>query len=239
MIGGFIVEGSTPKKVVIRGLGPSLTLTGALADPVLSLYDSSGKQIATNDNWTTNRIAILGTQLAPTSERESAILTTLAPGSYTAIVQDHNNQPGLALAEIYDLDAAHSALANISTRGQVGAGDDVMIGGFIVGGKNPTNLLVRALGPSLSKSGITSPLSDPVLEIHDASGALITSNDNWRTSQQSEIAATGIPPTNDLESAILLTVNPGSYTAIVHGKTYGVGVALVEVYNLDAPVAAK
>jgi hypothetical protein len=237
LIGGFIIEGSKPKKVLIRGLGPSLPLTGALGDPVLTLYDSSGTQIASNDNWTSSRLAILGTQLAPASERESAILTTLPPGDYTAIVQDHDNQPGLALVEAYDLDPTDSALANISTRGQVGIGDDVMIGGFIVGGQDPTNLLVRALGPSLAKSGIESPLSDPVLEIHDASGSLIMSNDNWRTTQESEIAATGIPPANDLESAIFLSLSPGSYTAIVHGQSDSTGIALVEVYNLDANAA--
>jgi Matrixin len=239
MIGGFIIDGATPKKVLLRALGPSLSLTGALGDPVLSLYDSSGTQIVTNDNWTTNRIAILGSSLAPTSERESAILITLTPGSYTAVVEDHNRQPGLALVEVYDLDVAQSALANISTRGEVGAGDDVMIGGFIVGGQDPTELLVRGIGPSLSKNGIAFPLGNPVLEIHDASGTIIMSNDDWRATQQSEITATGLQPSNDLESAVLLTVTPGAYTAIVRGQNNSTGVALVEVYNLDANSTAK
>ena len=206
---------------------------------MLFLHDSSGAQIATNDNWTTNRIAILGSSLAPTSERESAILITLAPGSYTAIVEDGNHQPGLALIEVYDLDLAQSALANISTRGQVGAGDEVMIGGFIVGGQDPTKLLVRGIGPSLSKGGIAFPLSNPLLEIHDASGAVIMSNDDWRETQQSEISATGLQPSNDLESAALLTVSPGAYTAIVRGQNNSTGIGLVEVYNLDAHSTAK
>jgi hypothetical protein len=239
MIGGFIIDGATPKKVLIRALGPSLTLTGALGDPVLSLYDSSGTQVATNDNWTTNRIAILGSSLAPTSERESAILITLTPGSYTAVVEDHNHQPGLALVEVYDLDVAQSALANISTRGEVGVGDAVMIGGFIVGGQDPTELLARGIGPSLSKNGIAFPLGNPVLEIHDASGTIIMSNDDWRATQQSEITATGLQPSNDLESAVLLTVIPGAYTVIVRGQNNSAGVALVEVYNLDAHSTAK
>ena len=234
MIAGFIVQGPKPKKLLIRGLGPSLPITGAMGDPVLTLFDSTGKQIATNDNWVTNRDNIIGTQLPPPSSRESAIVTTLTPGSYTAIVHDQRNQPGLALIETYDLDPGDSTLANISTRGTVRSGDDVMIAGFIIGGKNPTNVLVRALGPSLSKDAVTAPLKDPILEIHDAAGKLIMSNDNWRSTQAAKISATGLAPGNGLESAIVTALAPGSYTAIVRGQNSSTGVALVEVYNLDA-----
>ena len=178
MIGGFIVQGPDPKKVLIRGLGPSLPLTGALSDPVLDLYDSSGKLVASNDNWIANRLSIIGSQLAPTSERESAILATLQHGAYTATVRDSGNQPGLALVEVYDLDPKSSLLANISTRGKVETADNVMIGGFIIGGADPTKVLIRAIGPSLAAKGIVQPLADPVLELHDSSGNLISTNDN-------------------------------------------------------------
>ena len=239
MIGGFIVQGPDPKKVLIRGLGSSLPLTGALSDPILDLYDSTGKLIASNNDWASERLDILGTQLAPSSEREAAILMTLDPGAYTAVVHDRTNQPGQALVEVYDLAPGDSLLANISTRGKVEIGDGVMIGGFIIGGEDQTKVLVRAIGPSLAGQGILFPLVDPVLEIHDSAGTLISTNDNWRSTQQNEIIATGIAPTNDKESAILLTLDPASYTAIVRGQNSTTGVALVEVYNLDADSAGS
>jgi hypothetical protein len=234
MIGGFIIQGSDPKKVLVRALGPSLPITGAMDNPVLDLYDSTGKLLKSNDNWVSDRLNIIGSQVAPSSERESAISITLAPGSYTAVVHDSREQPGLALVEVYDLDAEHSVLANISTRGKVETGDAVMIGGFIVGGADPTEVLVRAIGPSLAKEGVSEPLSDPVLDLYDSNGRLISTNDNWRSTEQAAIAATGIAPLNDNESAILATLAPGSYTAIVRGQHLTSGVALVEVYNLDS-----
>lgn len=234
MIGGFIVQGDAPKKVLIRGLGPSLPISGAIGDPVLEMHDSSGEIIGTNDDWISQRVAILGSGLPPSSDREAAILMTLDPGSYTAVVRDATGQPGPSLIEVYDLDAKNSSVANISTRGQVGTGDNVMIGGFIIGGDQPAQVLVRALGPSLAGQGITLPLADPILEIHDSKGKVISTNDNWRSTEQAAIAATGIPPSNDKESAVLLTLAPGNYTAVVHGQNGMTGVGLVEVYNLDA-----
>jgi len=238
MIGGFIVQGPNPKKVLIRGIGPSLPLTGALSNPVLDLYDSFGKLLASNDNWISDRVNILGTQAAPTSERESAISMTLQPGAYTAVVRDLNDQPGLALVEVYDLDPKDSLLANISTRGKVQTADNVMIGGFIIGGADPTKVLLRAIGPSLATQGVLQPLADPILELHDGNGDIISTSDNWRSTQQAEIIATGIPPTDDRESAILTTLQPGSYTTIVRGQNNTTGVALVEVYNLDSATSA-
>jgi len=234
MVGGFIISGTDAKKVLIRGLGPSLPLTGAVSDPVLDLYDSSGTLIKTNDNWISDRLNVIGSTIPPTSEREAAILTTLSPGAYTAIVRDATGQPGLGLVEIYDLDPDHSVVANISTRGKVAAGDDVMIGGFIIGGAANTKVLVRAIGPSLSGQGVLAPLSDPVLELHDEYGSTISVNDNWRSTQQNEIIATGIPPTDEKEAAIVATLYSGSYTAIVSGQDGATGIALVEVYNLDS-----
>ena len=210
-----------------------------MSNPVLELHDSTGKLIASNDNWITDQLNILGSLIPPQSERESAILTTLQPGAYTAIVHDATNQPGLSLVEVYDLASKTSLVGNISTRGKVGTGDNVMIGGFIIGGEDPTRVVIRAIGPSLGALGVALPLVDPVLEIHDSTGELISTNDNWRSTQQNEIVATGIAPTNDSESAILLTLDPGSYTAIVRGQNNATGVALVEVYNLDGASAAS
>lgn len=232
MIGGFIVQGPEPKRVLIRGTGPSLPLDATLSNPILDLYDGTGKLIGSNDNWISDRISILGSGLPPSSEREATILITLDPGAYTAILRDTNARPGLALVEVYDLEPADSLLANISTRGKVETGDNVMIGGFIIGGTDSTQVLIRAIGPSLAGVGVQAPLSDPVLELHDASGKLVSSNDNWRSTQQSEIVATGLPPENDAESAILTTLQPGGYTAIVRGQDETSGVALVDIYNL-------
>ena len=178
-----------------------------------------------------NKQAIINTTIPPTAPSESAILQTLAPGAYTAIVRGVNNETGIALVEAYDLDRTTDAkLANISTRGLVQTGDDVMIGGFIVLGSQNERVIVRAIGPSLP---VTGKLADPVLELHNSDGFLFASNDNWRDTQEDEIILTGIPPTNDAESAIVATLAPGSYTAIVRGVANTQGVALVEAYGLD------
>ncbi len=240
LIGGFIVTGSDAKKVILLAIGPSLTkagVAGALADPVLELHKPDGT-VVTNDNWKgTQEKAIIATGVAPKNDLESAIVATLAPGTYTAIVHGKNNGTGIGLVEVFDLDqAAASELANISTRGFVDTGDNVMIGGFIIGGGTVgtnASVLVRAIGPSLTKAGVAGALQDPTLELHDANGNLLRSNDNWKSTQKAAIIATGAPPTNDLESAIIDTLTPGNYTAIVRGKNNGTGVALVEVYNLQ------
>lgn len=229
LIGGFIVSGSQPKKLIIRGIGPSLPMQERLGDPVLELFNSSGQSIAANDNWNDapNRQEIIDSSVAPSHELESAILTTLQPGAYTAIVRGVDDGTGVALAELYDLDrTSGSKLANISTRGRVQTGVDVMIGGFIVLGADSQDVIIRAIGPSLSSSA----LQDPILELFDANGALLRANDNWRDAQEAEIRATGIPPTHDAESAIVATLSPGAYTAVVGGKNATTGVALVEVY---------
>ena len=243
LIGGFIVTGSAPKKVIIRGIGPSLAdfgLQGALADPTLELHDGTGSLIFSNDNWKdTQKQEILDTTIPPANDLESAIVATLAPGAYTAIVRGKDNGTGVAVVEAYDLSqAAGSKLANISTRGFVDTDNNVMIGGLIVGpaGTAGSTLLVRALGPSLSNFGIQNPLADPMLELHNGNGTAIASNDNWRDTQQASIQFAGIPPSNDLESAIVQTLAPGAYTAIVRGKNNGTGVGLIEVYDLTPTI---
>ena len=235
LIGGFIVTGTQPKKVILRAIGPSLPVAGALANPTLELHDPSGV-IASNDNWmdASNRQEIIDSTVAPTNPLESAILMPLPANNtaYTAIVQGVNGGTGVGLVEAYDLDGTvDSRLANISTRGRVQTGDDVMIGGFIVVGQTSQRVIVRAIGPSLSVPG---KLADPTLELHDANGMLLQTNDNWRTGgQEAEIIATTIPPSDDLESAIVRTLTAGSYTAIVRGVNGTTGVALVEVYALN------
>ena len=237
-IGGFIITGTDAKKVLIRGLGPTLTSFGvpnALQDPVLELHDSTGAVVVGNDNWKIpQETAIATTGLAPPDDHESAILLTLQPGSYTVIESGKNGTSGVGLIELYDVDAgANSHLSNISTRGVVQTGANVMIGGFIVSGANGSvNLIVRALGPSLAKFGVPSPLADPRLGLYDSNGTLMMSNDNWKDSQQAAIKNSGLQPPNDLDSAILVTLPTGNYTAIVRGKNGGTGVALVEVYRL-------
>jgi plastocyanin len=234
LIGGFIVTGTQPKSVVVRAIGPSLTLPGPLADPVLELHGPGAFSTMINDNWRSDQESeIMATTVPPTSDLESAIVFSLpANGSaYTAIVSGANSGTGIGVVEAYDLDsAADSKLANISTRGLVQTGENVLIGGFIIVGQNPMRVMVRAIGPSLSVQG---PLSDPTLELRNGDGGLIAFNDNWRSDQEAEIVATTIQPSNDLESALVQTLAPGNYTAVVHGVNNVTGVGLVEVYALD------
>ena len=234
LIGGFIVTGTQSKEVIVRAIGPSIPLSGVLADPVLELHDASTAIIASNDNWRTDQeSAILATGVAPTNDAEAAIVATLAPGAYTAVVSGSQSGIGIGLVEVYDLDQiVDSRLANISTRGFVGNNDNVLIGGFIVLGNNAAETIVRAIGPSLTSLGVIGALQDPELELHDSYGTLIVSNDDWRSDQESDILATGIAPDNNAESAIVKTLAPGAYTAIVSGKNGGTGVALVEIYGL-------
>jgi len=236
LIGGFIVGGSGSKQVLLRALGPTLTqfgVTGVLADPTLELHDGSGALITSNDNWKDiQQAAIAATGKAPPNDLESAILHTFNPGKYTAIVRGRNNTTGVALVEAYDIDQAiDTTLTNISTRGFVDVGQNAMIGGFI-SGNGLVRVIVRALGPTLSQFGVPNVLADPMLELHDANGALIASNDNWSDTQQTEIQASGFAPPNNAESAIIATRPPGNTTAIVTGKNNTTGNGLVEVYIL-------
>jgi hypothetical protein len=233
LIGGFIVTGTESKKVIVRGIGPSLPMPGKMLNPMLELHDPSGVVIATNDDWgqNENSAEIFDSGVAPTNPSESAILMDLAPGSYTAVLTGVNQTTGTAVVEVYDLDgAADAKLANISTRAFVQGGDNVLIGGLIVVGQSAADAIVRAIGPSLTVPGA---MADPTLELRDANGILLSSNDNWRSTQETAIIATGVAPTRDAEAAIVTTFSPGSYTAIVRGVNGSTGVAVVEVYQLD------
>jgi phospholipase/lecithinase/hemolysin len=236
---GFIVTGTDSKEVIVRGLGPSLEVNGVpltdlLADPTLSLYQGD-TLIMTNDNWKDSQEAeIEATGIPPMDDPESAIVATLAPGSYTAILSGTNGGTGNGQVEVYDLDTTvNSTLANASTRGFVQTGDNVLIAGFIVGIGESDTIVVRAIGPSLADMGVADPLLDPTLDLYDANGVILVSDDNWRDSQETLIQSTGLTPTNDAESAIIKSLGPGNYTAVVRGKDDTTGVALVEVYNLQ------
>lgn len=244
LIAGFIIDGVDPKRVLIRGIGPSLNLDNALPDPTLELHQDS-TAIATNDNWktsadgTSQQVEIESTGLAPSNDSESAILATLTPGQYTAVVSGRDDGTGLGLVEVYDVgQGANSNVANISTRAFVGTGDEILIGGFISDGP-AAKVIVRGIGPSLAGADVSGALQDPAIELHDANGTTTATNDNWKTndqtgqSQEAEVRATGLPPSNDAEAALVATLPPGLHTAIVRGKNDTTGIALVEVYKLQ------
>lgn len=236
MIGGFIITGTEPKTEIVRGIGPSLTVPGALADPVIEVHGPSGQLLGVNDNWrdADTRQQIADSGLSPSNDLESALWGIIEPGAYTVIVRGHNETTGIGLFEVYDLDlTANSRLANVSTRGFVGTGDNLLIGGVIMTGSAPTRVLFRAIGPSLADFGVPNALQDPILELYDGNGQLITTNYNWRDDQEAEIIATGIPPSNDRESAIVRALSPGAYTAIVRGNNNTSGIGRVEAYTLN------
>lgn len=234
MIGGFILEGTKQKRVIIRALGPSTRLRGALQDPTLELRDRRGVLLQKNDNWRdTQAQEIISTGIPPRNNSESAIVATLPANrnAYTAIVRGVNDTTGTALLEVYDLDSTapgNSRFANISTRGVVGTGDNVMIGGFIIPSPQAQPVAVRAIGPS---TGISGALADPSLELYNANGALVGSNDNY--SFDYRIYQNKLTPANSSEAALARTLAPGRYTAVVRGAGNTTGIALVEVYGLE------
>jgi hypothetical protein len=244
-IGGFIITGSVPKHVVLRAIGPSLGQAGvsnALADPVLELHGPAGFVTIINDNWRDNQeVMIAATGLAPLNNFEAAIDATLLPGAYTAIVRGKDNTSGVALVEVYDINQSVPAkLANMSTRALVGAGDDIVIAGFILDGSPPQagdRIVVRGVGPSLTALGVANALADPKLELRDSDGALIASNNNWQddSAQAAELASANLSPTNNLESGLAMTLPPGLYTALLSGANNSAGIGLIEVYDRGTP----
>jgi hypothetical protein len=241
-IGGFIITGSVPKRVLVRVLGPSLAqfaLSDVLDDPLLELHGPGTFATVTNNDWredAAQRAQIEATGLAPSNDRESAIDITLAPGSYTALAYGKNNSFGLALIEVYDLSQSVAAkLANISTRASVGAGDNIVIAGFILGAQNGADrIVVRGMGPSLAAARISNALANPILELRDSNGGLIVANNDWQDdpSQAAELGTLGLAPSDKLESGIVRTLPPGRYTALLSGASDGTGVGLVEVYDV-------
>jgi hypothetical protein len=241
MIGGFIISGSTPKKVVVRGMGPLLAsfgITDFLKDPYLELRSSSNVLLQFNDNWKDSQQAeIQSLGLAPNDDREAVIVTTLAPGTYTALLTGKNGTTGVGLVEVYDVNpTVDSQLGNLSTRGFVQGGNDVLIAGFLLGGANTGNdrIAIRGLGPSLAQFGLNPVLADPTLELHDQNGATLITNDDWATDPVSaaNLIANNLAPSDPKEAAIFTSLPPGTFTAILAGKNSGTGIGIVEVYNL-------
>ncbi len=238
LIAGFIVTGDVPKRILIRGLGPSLAasnVSGALQNPLLELNGGT----STNDNWKSGgqQAEIEATGIPPTDDRESAMIATLNPGAHSAVLRGVDNTTGIGLVEVYDLaQGVNAKLANISSRGFVQTGNDVMIGGFILGPASNSSsiVVVRAIGPSLGSRGVANPLANPTLELRDSQGGLIDSNDDWQQgSNSTTISNRGLAAENSKESALLAIPPPGNYTAIVSGVDNTVGVGLVEVYQLQ------
>jgi hypothetical protein len=242
MIGGFIITGNVTKPVVLRGMGPSLVNSGVpaatiLNDPFLELHGADGSLVMKNNNWKDDQRSLIeGTIFQPTDDRESVIVATLQPGNYTAVLTGVNQTTGVGLVEVYDNNlAADSALANISTRGYVVTADNVMIGGFTLGGNNaPARMAVRGLGPSLSRFGLSNLLADPTLQLYNANGTVMISNDDWTDDPASAalLLANGLALQDTHESGIFMTLPPGAFTAILAGKNGGTGIGLVEIYNL-------
>jgi hypothetical protein len=238
IIGGFIINGADSKNVIIRGIGPSLSafFSGALANPTLELFQGTTLLTSNNDWKDTQQAQIEATGLQPGNDLESAIVQTLAPGSYTAVLRGLGDTTGIGVVEVYDLNqTANSKLANIATRGFVEAGDNVMIGGLIIGpdAASTARLVVRAIGPSLTPFGIEGALQDPTVELKDANGGTLSSNNDWQKGQPTELQQLGLAPSDPRESALVTTLAPGAYTAIVRGAGNTAGVALVEVYHVQ------
>jgi hypothetical protein len=244
-IGGFIVTGSASKHVILRAIGPSLTQFGVpdvLADPVLELHGPVSFVTITNNDWRDDpaqEALILASGIPPTNDLESAIDAILAPGEYTAILRGNGNTSGVALVEVYDLNPAGPAkLANISTRAFVSTGDNIVIAGFVLGSNSGDDRIVlRGMGPSLTATGVPNALADPTLDLRDANGALLDSNNDWQDdpAQAAELIAAGLAPTNNLESGIAMVLPPGLYTALLAGVNNGTGIGLVEVYDRGSP----
>jgi uncharacterized Zn-binding protein involved in type VI secretion len=233
------------KKILVRAIGPSLVpfgITDAVANPTLDIFDANNTKIASNDNWKTTQVGgiitsdqfaeINGSGLAPGNDLESAIIANLAPGSYTAVVRGANNSVGTGVVDAFDLSTGSTArLANVATRGLIQPGDKLMIGGFIVQ-NGSVRVVVSALGPSLAAFGINNALPDTTLQLRDQNGAIVRENDNWMSDQKTELEATGLQPTNNLEAALVQTIAPGQYTAQVRGKPEATGIGVVQVFFL-------
>jgi hypothetical protein len=248
LIEGFIVQGpaGSVKKIMVRAIGPSLIpfgITDALANPTLEIHDSSNAIVATNDDWKTTQLgglitsdqtaAIIASQVAPTDDLESAIIADLASGDYTAVVRGLGNTTGTGVVDAFDLSASSPArLANIATRGLIQPGDKLMIVGFIIQ-NGPVKAVIRAIGPSLIAFGIANALPDTTLQLRDQNGDIVLENDDWQTTQKQELEDTGLQPTNDLEAAVVTTLQPGQYTAQVRGKGDASGIGVVQVYFLQ------
>jgi hypothetical protein len=235
-IGGFVISGSRPKTVVVNARGPSLTafqVAGALANPFLQLVSQADSSVLANDDWTSSpdAAAIQALGLAPPHARESSIKARLNPGAYTAVVSGVGGTLGVGIVEVFEVDEPEVPLTNLSARGQVVTGDNVMIGGFIIQGDSRQTVVVRARGPSLAAQQVAGVLSNPVLQLVRRSDGAVFENDDWRTdANASLLQASGFAPSDDRESAIYANLEPGAYTVVVRGAGGATGVAIFEVF---------
>jgi hypothetical protein len=233
---GFIITGTQPKRLTVRGLGPLLPVKENLGDPTLELHEPSGA-VVVNDNWRDTQQDELKAAIPPTNDYESAIVKSLTPGGYSVVLAGKGGTTGVGLLEVYDLDlAVDSKLANISARGFVGKGDDVLIGGTIILGSGTTTVVFRAIGPTLSSApfNIATALQDTTLELHDGQGGLIAFNDNWQESQDGGASIpANLRPSDPREAAIVRQLSPGAYTAVVRGKGNTTGIGLIEAYQIN------
>jgi hypothetical protein len=248
LIEGFIVQGpqGSSKKIIVRAIGPSLSAFGVadpLLNPILEIHDSNNATVATNNDWRVTQVGglITGDQsgeigasgVAPSNDLESAIIANLTPGSYTAVVRGANNTTGTGVVDAYDLSGTSAArLANVATRGLIQPGDKLMIAGFIIQ-NGSARVVISAIGPSLTAFGITNALPDTTLQLRDQNGAIVRENDDWMSDQKTELQATGVQPTNNLEAALVQTIAPGQYTAQVRGKPEATGIGVVQVFFLQ------
>jgi hypothetical protein len=237
-IAGFIMQGSTSKRILMRAIGPSLQASSGIANPlqnpVLELHDSNGG-VTINDDWrSAQETEIQQSGAAPTDNRESAIIANLPPGNHTALIRGAGGSTGVGVVEVFDLQPDQGELGNLSVRGNVQADDNVLIAGIIVGAGEPKRVLFRGIGPELKAHGVPTALDDTTMELRDVNGVLLGTNDNWGDAgNATEIAGTGIAPVDSRESAILLTLGPGHYTSIVRGANGKTGIGLAEAYKLS------
>lgn len=242
-INGFIVSGTGLKTVILRALGPTLASFGiseTMADPTLAVYDKAGNLVAANDNWADTQAPFFGPggaghDLQPNSALESALVVQLPAGNYTAVAQGNNGNAGIVLTDLYDFGGDSGVtLFNISARAYVDGADRVLIGGIIVGGSNSAPMIMRALGPSLAKFGIGNALADPALDLYDANGTLLGTNDDWisDSAQMAVMVAAGYALSDSHEAAIAVTLAHGNYTVIVRGSNLTAGTALFDAYRL-------
>jgi hypothetical protein len=242
--GAAWLESTGRERVIIRGIGPSLSQFGVfnvLYDPVIELYGP--ESTITNNNWReTQEAEIQATGIPPSNDLEAAIVGTLGPGSYTVIMRGNSPSPsGVGLIEIYDLnEGVDSKLANLSTRGFVSTADNIVIAGFLIGdrGVGKDRIVVRGIGPSLAPGSFppSAVLANPTLELRDSNGALLVANNDWQENpeQAAEITEVGLAPSNSLESALIGPLSPGLYTALLAGQNNGTGIGVVEVYDLGS-----
>jgi protocatechuate 3,4-dioxygenase beta subunit len=238
---GFVIQSASGKRMLVRAIGPALTsfgVAGALSDPRVEVYDASSNKMAENDTWDASLSTMfsqLGAFALPSGSKDAALTVTLPAGAGTAHVR--GTDAGIALVEAYDTTStATSRLVNLSARSTVGAADSMLIAGFVIQGTGTKRLLVRAVGPKLGEFGVTGALADPKLEIFNATGTVVSTNDDWSSSLASAFtqAAAFALNTGSKDAALVVTLPAGaSYTAVVSGVNGATGEALVEIYDLQ------